>query len=289
MLALSELAPSLRREAAGDSWPLLDADPWPVPGLYIALRGETLRGATWAQRQPGNTAMFWRPQLLGSEPITTARRLAVAAIQDLDNSTIGMAQVLLPSQNADGVPLLKGVGFRHLADLLYLSCEADCYPSSAPKSTHIEFVPYDESQLGRFMLLIERTYEGTLDCAALNGMRQMVEVVAGYRSTGVFRPENWLVVRGGGQDAGVLMLADHPAAGHWELVYMGLVPEARGRGWGRKIARHAQSLARAANVERIVTAVDATNEPALRMYCAVGFQLWDRRTVLVRFRATSQP
>ena len=35
-----------------------------------------------------------------------------------------------------------------------------------------------------------------------------------------------------GRDVGVLLLADHPRARHWELMYMGLVPEARGTGLG---------------------------------------------------------
>jgi mycothiol synthase len=64
---------------------------------------------------------------------------------------------------------------------------------------------------------------------------------------------------------------------------MGLVPESRGCGWGRQIAQYAQSRAMQAQVERIVLAVDAVNEPALRMYRATGFQMWDERSVYARF------
>ena len=38
-----------------------------------------------------------------------------------------------------------------------------------------------------------------------------------------------------------------------------------------------------ADVERIVLAVDAANEPALRMYRTAGFESWDQRSVYVRF------
>ena len=36
--------------------------------------------------------------------------------------------------------------------------------------------------------------------------------------------------RCGGSDVGVLLLTDHPVDGQWELLYMGLAPEARGGG-----------------------------------------------------------
>ena len=94
--------------------------------------------------------------------------------------------------------------------------------------------------------VIQRTYEGTLDCTALDGARDMDDVIDGYKATGVFRRQNWMFVRHGGADVGVLLLADHPAARQWELMYMGLVPEYRGSGWGRQIAHYAQWLARGA-------------------------------------------
>jgi len=117
----------------------------------------------------------------------------------------------------------------------------------------------------------------------LNGVRDVDSVVTGYQATGNYRPENWQIVRAGGEDVGVLLLADHPKAGHWELMYMGLAPEARGNNWGRQVTQYAQWLARSARVERIVLAVDSVNEPALRMYRSSGFEIWDKRDVYVRF------
>jgi ribosomal protein S18 acetylase RimI-like enzyme len=130
---------------------------------------------------------------------------------------------------------------------------------------------------------LEQTYEGTLDCPALNGVRRLEDVVEGYRATGSFRTENWLIARESGRDIGVLLLTDHPSARHWELMYMGVVSAARGRELGRQITRHALWLARCADVERVVLAVDAANRPALAMYERAGFAAWDRRSVFVRF------
>jgi GNAT superfamily N-acetyltransferase len=110
----------------------------------------------------------------------------------------------------------------------------------------------------------------------------MEDVLAGYQATGCFAPERWLIVRSGGQDVGCLLLADHPRDGNWELVYMGLVPLSRGRGWGREIVRYAQWLTAQAKRPRLVVAVDDANHPALQVYAVKGFRAWDRRRVYVK-------
>ena len=281
-LVLCELAPSLRRQVAGGLLDLEDAAEFGNESLYIARRSTRLCGAAWGQRQSGNVAVFWPPQLEAGEDERTAYNLAQAVISDLDESSVEMTQVFLSAPVPETVKVLRHAGFRHLADLMYMACESSRFPLVAPEPCELEYVPYSGTQRGRLISLIGQTYEGTLDCTALEGVRDIDNVVNGYQGTGVYRPENWLFVRNGGQDVGVLLLADHPKGRHWELMYMALVPEARGRGWGRQITRYAQWLARGANVERIVVAVDASNSPAVAMYRDSGFELWDQRAVYVR-------
>lgn len=282
-LVLCDLAPSQRQEIAATFFESSNTSPIAGGGLFVALRGEQLCGAAWGQLQSGNTAIFWPPQLTPGEMDQTACQLARSVTAELDRVRVAMAQALLPPADGTHVHVITAVGFCHLADLLYLSWEAGQFGVPAHTGREIEFAAYQTSQLERLSTLIERTYEGSHDCAALNGARRIEDVIAGYRATGVFRAENWLIARHAGQDVGVLILADHPHARHWELVYMGLAPEARGRGWGRQITQHAQLLAERAQVERIVLAVDASNESALRMYRTAGFQSWDHRCVYVRF------
>jgi ribosomal protein S18 acetylase RimI-like enzyme len=284
-LVLTELAPSQRGEVAASLLNVDDPSGLANEPLYIALRGEQLRGAAWAQRQSGNIAVFWPPRLVAGEDFSTAYELAAHVVQSLDGTSIEMTQVLVAPSDSDLVPGLTHVGFRHLAELMYLTCESSRFPQQRPVPCDVQFTPYDGMQHARLMRLIERSYEGTLDCEGLNGVRDVNNVVTGYQATGEYRPENWLFVRSVDADVGILLLADHPQAGHWELMYMGLVPEARGHGWGRQMTQHAQWLAGCAGVERIVLAVDAMNAPALRMYRSTGFEMWDRRSVYMRFPA----
>ena len=282
-LVLCDLAPSQRRRLVKSIVDVDDAAELAHEPLFIALRGDDLRGVAWGQRQPGNIAVFWPPQLLPGENESTAFTLAEAVIRELDATGIDLAQSLLVSPEIETDSVMRHVGFQHLADLMYLSCEAARFPLAAPEPLEVEFERYRTTERGRLLKLIERTYEGTLDCTALNGARDVDDVVNGYQSTGDFRPENWLFVRAAGDDVGVLLLADHSQARNWELMYIGLVPEVRGRGWGRQITRYAQWLARGARIERILVAVDASNEPAAAAYRQTGFEMWERRAVYLRF------
>ena len=67
-----------------------------------------------------------------------------------------------------------------------------------------------------------------------------------------------------------------------ELVYMGLVPEVRGHGWGLELVRRAQGIAGRCGRERLVLAVDAQNAPAVALYEAAGFVRWDERRAFMR-------
>jgi mycothiol synthase len=281
-LTLSDLAPSQRREIGGSLATLDDRADIVQEPLFVAMRDEKIVAAAWGQRESGRIALFWPPRFATDEHFDTSCRLAELVVRDLDETAVELTQVIVTRDDESVVPVLTHVGFRQLAELLYLTCEAERFPKSEPVS-ELEFVAYSGMQRGRLVHLIERSYDDTLDCVGLNGVRDVDNVVTGYQATGVYHPENWKIVRANGRDVGILLMADHPKARHWELMYMGLDPEVRGRGLGRQIAQHALWMAARAGVERIVLAVDSVNEPALRMYRTEGFEMWDRRFVYVRF------
>ena len=162
-----------------------------------------------------------------------------------------------------------------------MSADARSFPSEQP---HLEFnlEPFSPANHERLIRLIEATYRGSLDCPLVDGIRDTADVLAGYRAAGQFRLELWLLVQVGGRDVACLLLADHPAQDQFEIVYLGVCPECRGRGWGLALTRHAQWLAHRAGRSRVVLAVDAANAPAIAVYETAGFVAWDRRSLLVR-------
>jgi mycothiol synthase len=283
-LVLREVRVDHRRELAQSAQRSGQAGPRSDPSLFVALQQGSLCGAAWGQRQPGNVAVLWPPQLLAGQAEDGAVRLAQAVVAALDAGGIDLTQVLLSRRDAKLEAVLHAADFVHLTELQYLTCEAASFPASPPDERGLEFEPYRETQYGRLKGLIERTYEGTQDCPQLNDARQMDDVLDGYRATGEYRPERWLFARAAGQDVGILLLAQYPQSRQIELVYMGVIPEARGSGWGGALAQRALWMARCAAMERVLLAVDVENKPALAIYRQSGFHSWDLRTIFVRVR-----
>ena len=67
-----------------------------------------------------------------------------------------------------------------------------------------------------------------------------------------------------------------------ELVYMGLLPEARGQGLGSRMLGEAMRIAEEAQARRFILAVDEANSPALAAYQHAGLRLVVRETVWVK-------
>lgn len=252
-----------------------------VEGLIEARRGGALVGAVFSQRQPGSAAVIWPPRLVAEEPPATATQLLIAATELAARQGLRVAQVLLGSSAEPDDAVLRAGGYAPLAELIYLVSEERVFPRDAPVAA-LEFEASAPETRERLIRTLEATYEGTLDCPQLNGVRTNEEVLEGYRETGVFDPTRWLIARHQEQDVGCLLLADHPEDLSWELVYMGLIPSARGHGWGLEIARHAQWLTKQAGRPRLTVGVDAANLPAIRMYRAAGFEEWERRIVYLK-------
>lgn len=259
----------------------IGSDEGRLGGLLGAYRNGRLVGAVFSQVQPGKTAAVWPPRVVPGEPRITSEKLLEAACDFLENQDVCTAQALIATDSASDKVLLCSGGFEPLADLLYLASLREDFPDAPPPGP-LRFEPYTADDHDRLARIIEATYEQTLDCPRLGGVRRTEDVLAGYHCVGLFDPGHWLIVRHRGDDVGCLLLADHPEHGNIELLYMGVVASARRNGWGMDITRHAQWLAAKAACQRLVLAVDAANTPAIKMYTAAGFQVWDRRSVYMK-------
>jgi ribosomal protein S18 acetylase RimI-like enzyme len=252
--------------------------------VLLAIRNaHRLLAAQVAQVLPGNVAIVWSPQFetpIASEQLQLAAALFARMNHELKQGGAQMAQSLVSaSDEATARSFLIG-GFSKAADLLYLAAEVN--DAAEPPALPFELEAFTPQHEKRWLQLIDRTYAGTLDCPLIDGLRKTEDVFAGYQAVGEFRPELWQIAVMNGVDVGCLLVNLHPDVGHAEIVYVAIVPEVRGRGWGLALTRHAQWLARQTKSQRLVLAVDAANEPAIRLYSKAGFDVFDRRAVWIR-------
>jgi ribosomal protein S18 acetylase RimI-like enzyme len=295
--------PSAALLRAAEAWPAADRGVQIASVLATASRrpprfvlittmdqaGDSLpTGAVLAECLPGRAAVVMSPQLTPQLSEVEASDLGpqlLFAIDDLlREQGILLAQALTLTHSAPATKMFLAAGYRLVGDLLYLAATLDDarHLQPTPPPYPVELVSHPASDHDRWIPLIDETYLQTLDCPAVDGLRPTRDVLAGYLDIGRPRDDWWFIVRHQGRDVGCLILADHHPSLHAELVYMGLIPEVRGRGWGVYLAQEARRLAAQTPAQQLVLSVDSSNTPALRHYQSAGFRFWEQRTILIK-------
>ena len=145
---------------------------------------------------------------------------------------VQLAQSLIDPQDAALERVFAEAGFTRMAELYYLHA-APCSMTRVPAlPAGMEWVTYDESREEMFGRAVLESYKDSLDCPALNGRREVGDVLAGHRASGQFDPSIWFLLKEGEASLGVLLLSESLRADAVELVYVGLAPAARGRRLG---------------------------------------------------------
>ncbi|HVV99430.1 MAG TPA: GNAT family N-acetyltransferase [Planctomycetaceae bacterium] len=258
-----------------------------LAGLLLARDGARPVGAMLNILQGDGTVFMWPPVVLaGVDLKSVASALIAGAGRWIETQPYRLAQCLLDPGATVDRELFEHQGFPHLADLLFLrrALEVPCPIEGAPLS----FVTYTEGESARFAAVLEQTYRGSCDCPRLNGLRTGAEALLGHQFAGQFDPRLWRVYRSGESDVGVLLFANHPDQHEWELTYMGIVPEHRGKGLGRKMIAQGLEQARASGATGVFLAVDEKNRYARRLYEDMGFAHFLSRTVMARLADRSE-
>ncbi len=287
--------------------------------LWVCLEHGRMVGACACIESPGRTALMLVPDSQVLEPHRSAGpRLLEQAIAAESRRDVRLLQCLLHPEDDANAAMLADAGFRELATLLYLECDpreavsADAPRPSAAPPRSVEgsegppriaepsspgsarppggvaeprtwrWITYTPERRRAFADLILATYEASLDCPALSGLRPIDDIIAGHQAAGRFDPQHWLLLQSGDHAAGCILFAENPVRPALELVYMGVHPRERCHGIGTALLRGGLALARRERFEVVTVAVDAANEPALRLYRRHGFQQTTRRLAFVR-------
>jgi len=266
-----------------------------LSGLWIAERVGRVIGAILSQRLAGRAVALWPPEVRTHwNRGALAARLVREVLDALRAEGAAIVQAVI-DETADprsALDLTRG-GMPRVTDLIFMRREVAAPWTLASRSggPKLHWRTLDEAGEDAFRKTLGATYAGSLDMPELEGVRSLDDVMAGHRSAGRFVPELWRLgtIPDRPDPVAVLMLSPVPDREAWEIVYLGLAPEARGRGLGAEVLAHARDLAiENRRVSTLELAADARNAPALKLYQAAGFVPHDRRRVhLVVFRPES--
>lgn len=240
--------------------------------------------------------------LNGSGPIAERAACLDAACQFLADhpgktgTGVALAQGLPDPSEPWAIAAYQRAGFVHVGDLSYLRRAISGFPSIPEPvwPAGISVVPFNQcfgpatgSALGNtaregLAELLARTYEGTLDCPELCGMRDPVDVVDSHMAAGVFDPSLWLIVLEQGVPEGCVLLSRAPELRSVELVYLGFGPKLRGRGIALRLLQYAVGRTGGPRVTELTCAVDDRNVPAKRLYERAGMRRFSGRVAFVR-------
>lgn len=250
-------------------------------GVFVVPGDRGPAGVFVCQPVAGAGGLVWPPVVACEEGEELEDSLIERGCSWLRQRGVRLAQCLLAPEERGLEKALLRNGFAAVTGLTYLRHEESLSVEMLAETGKVSWETYNQEAPSEFHRTMERTYEQTLDCPEVNGLRSMEEVIQGHQAQGRFDARNWWMARRAGKPVGVLLLVEQ-GRGEWEVAYMGVVPEARRQGIGRALLQHALCEARAAGVGCVHLSVDDRNEPARRLYEGMGFVPYDHRQVLLR-------
>lgn len=256
-----------------------------VNGTWIATTRGQIEWALLPVVSPGKSMLLLSPtKLLHRMSPDAPAELARTICAEYAQRDVELAQLLLDPGERSVMDAYASAGFTELAELVYL--HRAIKPSMASEAVTLTgslvLKSYSPELEEMFADAIRATYQESLDCPGLNGIRDMSDVMDGHRATGEFAPHLWHVLLEHDRVIAVLLLNRSIHSEAMELVYIGLAPAARGRGIGDLLMRLAMFLSAQDGKSELTLAVDSRNAPAMRLYFRHGLKRVGSRAAMIR-------
>ena len=155
-------------------------------------------------------------------------------------------------------------GFQRLAVLAYLRRPFGRRDRDLPLPPDLEWLHYRRLRHGKFARTIAATYEDSLDCPGLAGLRTVDETIATHKHTGLFCPRAWHLALQGGRPVGVCLVNNLRGAG--ELVYLASCPRPADRASAGRSGAGDSATPPPWACRRSAWRSISANAPALRLY-----------------------
>ena len=257
-----------------------------VRETWVAVRGDQVVWSLLPVVSPGRTMLVLSPP---HAPTPASGNTGVVGelmdrvcSDERQRHEIELAQMLVDPAEISLTQLYIRAGFIDLAELIYLHRSIKKMPNVSPLPAGYRFETYRESTHAAFLDTIARSYANSLDCPALNGLRGMEDVLVGHKHSGEFDPDLWYLLMEANESLGVMLLSRSSRGDAIELVYLGLVPEARGKQLASTFMQLALVTVVRQNKVQLTLAVDSRNTPAIKLYQRHGLSRLGSRRALIR-------
>jgi mycothiol synthase len=213
-----------------------------------------------------------------------ALKLVEMAAQSAAQRNVQLLQGMVAPECPEESSLYAAAGFKLLATLLYMQNDLRRLRLK-PSRRLLSWETYSPQTHALFCRVVESSYEASLDCGSLNGIRRIEDILASHRGTGQYDPYYWRIGLAGDKPVGAILLAYMDDQRTFEVVYMGCLPEYRNQGYGSSLLAHGVELARSRSVTAMSLSVDEKNMPARKLYGTFGFDEMTRRDVWIKILA----
>lgn len=237
-------------------------------------QGRPTRGAAAAAlviESPGKTGMlFHTPATSPAMEVDLLAKTVHHACRDAIDRGMSLVQALLAEDVRADCEMLERAHMHLLARLMYMGLDVGRGEELTPDISlnWRTYKDYTEVELGQ---VIGETYEGSLDCPSLAGVREMKSIIIGHKSSGVFRPKSWWLVERDGAPAGCVLVNDVAGTLTSEIIYLGVVPACRRAGLAGAMLRRVAAESRRRGRKKLTLVVDENNHVARQLYESQGY------------------
>lgn len=251
--------------------------------LWIAHRNGTILWVLLPVLSPGKTMLLFTPSRISRHtPAAAISQLVDTLLDHYHKQDVQLAQFLIDPADRAVAQQYEKCGFTTLAELLYLQ-RASRRPFERPATPDgFTLSNYSPQTHALFAKAILKSYQQSFDCPALNGLRDIDDVIAGHQATGQFNPSIWYLLQQQDEPVAVLLLSESAQPHTVELVYLGLTPEIRGKGIGDFMMKLALSAVTQQEAQVLSLAVDSHNKPAMNLYFRHGLTRVASRLAMIR-------
>ena len=251
-------------------------------GLLVSGPQQAPHATIWLFPLPGRQINVWSPKF--SEELDAVDRFDFLRQVSswLDTLPADMSWATIPVQETSIISDVQVMGLVDVTDLARMVWKC-CTPQTSEPSEPLTYVAYShEKHQHRLARILKLTEVGSLDCVGLNGLREPEDLLMGHWMRDSLRPSDWSLITYQGEDVGCLLMSRHTSRSEYEVVYVSVLPEMRGRGFGRQVIEQAQQIGFRAGVKEIVLTCDIQNLPAWKLYESCAFRATGRWKLLAR-------